>query len=152
MKKLFIAWAILTISVPSKSQTCDERVDKLLQTMGSFSAATLYNTYAVIGSIGDGFGHDAYDAVTVNDLMDAQKKLADNLVKVFLDLKEQKIIQTQADIDYANTAITILNGLKIQAQLMEDYANTKKQQKLNEYDVQRKKNWSAISKLMGIPE
>ncbi len=152
MKKLFIILVILVTSISLSAQTCEQRLEKLLEATGSFSAATMYNTYAAIGSIGDGYGHDAYDAVTVNDLLDAQKKLADNLMKVFRDLKDEKTFSSQSDIDYANAAINILNGLKSQAQLMEDYVNTKKQQKLNDYNTQRKKNWSAISKLMGIKE
>jgi len=152
MKNVLVALAVLIVSASARSQSCEEKVEKLLQTVGSFSAATLYNTYAAIGSIGDGYGHDAYDAVTVSDLLDAQKKLADNLTRVLRELIDQKTLQNQSDIDYTNKTISILNGLKIQAQLMDDYVTTKRQQKLNDYDAQRKKNWAAISKLMGVEE
>ena len=54
--------------------------------------------------------------------------------------------------DYAGSVITILKGLKKQAQLLEDYANNKTRQKQEAYEAQRKQNWSSISNLMGIPE
>jgi len=152
MKRILSFLFILFITANVFSQTCEERNEKLLQAVGSFSAATLYNTYATIGSISDGFGKDVYDALTVGNLMDAQKKLMDNLAGVLNRLVEEKTAVTASDIHYCQNAVTILEGLKKQATLLDDYANTKRQNKLSEYDDQRRKNWSAISKLMGIAE
>ena len=100
MKKIFFAF-LLTASVNSFSQPCEEREVKLQQAMVSFSSALMYNTYGVIGSIADAYVKNAYNAEMVDQLMNAQKK---------------------------------------------------KQQKKEAYDEQRKNNWSALSKLMGIKE
>jgi hypothetical protein len=152
MKKIsFLLMAFFLVG-SAYSQTCDQRVEKLLSAVGSFSASTFYNTYATIGSIGDGYGHDAYDGETVNNLLDAQIKLMDNLVNVFRSLLSESIVKNQTDIDYADQSITLLQGLKKQAQLMEEYVNSRKNNKLDEYQVQRKKNWATISKMMGLDE
>ena len=150
MKKWFVAVTALILSSVSFGQTCEQRETKLLEAVGSFSAAMLYNTYGVIGSIVDGYAHDAYQAERVNNLLDAQKKLMDNLVKVFEELKEGGILTAADDMNYATAAITIMKGLKLQAQFMLDYMkdNTKKSQ--DAYDAQRTKNWKDISKLMGL--
>lgn len=152
MRKHIIALFLLTASISGFSQTCEERENKLLEAFGGFSAGMLYNTYGLIGSISDGYTHDAYDAVTLSDLMDAQKKVADNLVKVLEELKNGGYLKDKKDQDFAGTVINILKGLKKQAQLLEDYAGNKSRQKQDAYEDQRKQNWSAISKLMGIEE
>ena len=152
MKTIIFLFIITLITYSAQAQTCETRVNKLLVAVGSFSASTLYNTYAALGSIADGFGHDVYDAETVSNLVDAQLRMLDNLIKVMDELKTEKTLQTDSDITYANQSIDIMKGLKKQGQLMEEYVNTRKQARLDEYDAQRKKNWSAINKLMGIDE
>jgi hypothetical protein len=152
MKKIILAVFILTAPFYSISQTCEERENKLLEVFGGFSAGMLYNTYGLIGAISDGYAHDAYDALTVSDLMSAQKKVADNLVKVLEDLKNGGYLNDKKDQDFAGSLINILKGLKKQAQLLEDIADNKSRQKQEAYETQRKQNWSAISKLMGIEE
>jgi len=152
MRKYIIALFLLPVSISSISQSCGERENKLLEAFGGFSAGFLYNTYGLIGSISDGYTHEAYDAVTVAELMDAQIKVADNLVKVLDELKNGGFINDTKDQNFAGSVITILKGLKKQANLLEDYADNKSRQKQEAYEEQRKQNWSAISKLMGIEE
>jgi hypothetical protein len=152
MRKHIIALFLLTASISSFSQTCEERENKLLETFGGFSAGLLYNTYGLIGSISDGYAHETYDAATMSDLMDAQKKVTDNLVKMLEELKNGGYLKDIKDQDYASSVINILKGLKKQAQLLENYADNKSRQNQEAYDEQRKQNWSAISKLMGIEE
>jgi hypothetical protein len=67
-------------------------------------------------------------------------------------LKNEGYLKDVKDQEYAVSIITILKGLKKQAQLLEDYTDNKSRQKQEAYDAQRKQNWSAISKLMGIDE
>ncbi len=152
MKKIIFISSLLCLTAVSQAQTCEDREKKLTEAIGSFSAAALYNTYATIGSIGDAFGHDAYDAVTVSDLLTAQIKTMDNLMIVMQALIDQKTLTGATDTLYMHQAIEVLKGLKTQAQFMDQYADTRRQQKLNEYEVQRKKNWSSLSKLMGVKE
>jgi hypothetical protein len=152
MRKHIVIFFLLTGSIHSFSQTCEERESKMLEAFGGFSAALLYNTYGLIGSISDGFTHDAYDPLTVSDLMVAQKKVADNLVKVMEELKNGGFLQDNKDQDFAGSIIIILKGLKKQAQLLEDYSDNKSRQIQDAYEDQRKQNWSAISRLMGIKE
>ena len=152
MKKFFIALSMLAVSSTGFCQTCEQRETQLAQAIAGLSAGLLYNTYGVIGSIADAYVKDTYKKETVDDLMNAQKNLADNLVKMMQGLVKDSILNNQADRNYLISAISILNGLKKQAQLLQEFAQTNNQQKQEGYDDQRKKNWSAISKLMGIKE
>jgi hypothetical protein len=152
MKKIICTFSILLISITSFSQTCEERESKLLEAMGSFSAAAMYNSYGVVGSIADGFGGEVYKAEMVNSLLNAQIALCNNLVKVMDSLKTANILTTQSDKNYATDAIEIFNGLKNQANLFLDYIKDKSQQKMDDYSNQRDKNWKDLCKLMGIKE
>jgi hypothetical protein len=153
VKKLIVSLSILFLSSFAMGQTtCEQREAKLLEGFGSFSAGLLYNTYGVIGSISDGYMHDAYNAESATNLLDAQKRLMDNLVKVLEDLKAGSYLSDQTDIDYATSAAEILKGLKTQAQLMTDYIKTNSASKQSDYSKQREKNWKQIAKLMGIEE
>ena len=145
-----IVLLMLVMTTSIGAQTCEQREEKLKSSLASFSAAVLYNTYGLIGSISDGFGQDVYNDETAINLLDAQNKLMDNLVRVLDELNKTHL--PEKDSIYINSASNILRGLKKQSELMQDYCNNKRQQKLNAYEEQRKKNWSDISKLMGVKE
>lgn len=152
MKKIFFALLVLIISVNSFSQTCEEREDKLLSAVGGFSAGLLYNTYGLIGSVADAFGKDAYSAETVTDLMNAQKNMADNIIKMLDGLIKDNALKDENDKNYVTATKEIIAGLKKQAEILADYAKTNSSQQQRAYEQQRQKNWKDISKLMGIEE
>lgn len=151
MKKLLLLCGIIAVTLSVKAQPVEEN-KKLLHAFTSFSAATLYNTYGIIGSIGDGFGADVYDAETTKNLLNAQKDLMDNLVKVLEDLKSSGALTDSVNINYATSSITIMKNLKEQARLMVEYALTKKRKILDAYEKLRTDSWKDISRLMGIKE
>lgn len=152
MIKIGLLFTCLFLCLAGPCQHCGVKEKKLLETFGGFSAAFLYNTYGMIGGIGDAYGQKAYDAETVNDLMDAQVKLIENLVKLVGTIENDSILSEEKDQHYAKGLIEILNGLKMQARLLQDYVRKKSRQKSDEYEEQGKKNWSAISRLMGVQE
>jgi hypothetical protein len=152
MKKISIWLLAISFSISCYSQTCEQKLDKLLESTGSLSAALLYNTYGLIGSISDGFSHEGYDAKTVVDLLDFQNRLLDNLTKVFDGLISENYLANQSDRDFANSAINILKGLKKQSQLMQDYTKNQTIKIQQDYEAQRTKNWKDISALTGIKD
>jgi hypothetical protein len=152
MKKIIIAISFISIHYITNAQTCEEREEKLLSTVGGFSAGLVYNTYGLIGSVADGYSKDAYSPETVSDLMNAQKKMADNLVKMIQGLINENSLKENRDKNYMLALMEVIQGLKKQAELLIDYSTTNSGQKQRAYEEQRKKSWSAISKLMGIEE
>ena len=48
MKKIILICTLAILSLNSFSQTCEEREEKLLTTIGGVSATMLYNTYVLI--------------------------------------------------------------------------------------------------------
>jgi hypothetical protein len=153
MKQLLLSIVFLITLSPCFSQkTCEQREKKLLEGFGSFSAGFLYNTYGLIGSITDGYIHKAYSKDDAYDLLEAQKKLADNMTKMLNGLKTDSTFQDQKNINYVTDAAKIIEGLKKQASLIQEYTRSRKQKELDAYEEQRKKNWKDVSTLMGIEE
>lgn len=152
MKKILVALCMLAVTSSSFAQTCEEREDKLLGIMGSLSAGFLYNTYGLIGSLADGYGHDAYDATTVTDLLNAQKKLSDNMIGLFEKAINENAFKDLKDKDYLVASISIIKGFKTQIELLLKVVKNNSQNNLDNYDTQRNKNWKDLSKLMGIKE
>lgn len=152
MRNILVAGLMLLATVTSYSQPAGEADKKLLQAFNAFSAATLYNTYGLIGSIGDGFGADVYDAETARNLLNAQKDLMDNLVKLSDELSASGVMKDSASQGYLRSATAIMKDLKEQARLLAEYTKDKKRKILDAYEKQRNENWKAISRLMGVPE
>ena len=152
MKNHLILFFGLILTLSSFSQTCEEREPKLISAIGSFSAATLYNTYGLIGSISDAYAEQIYDAPKVNNLLDAQVKLIDNLIKVLESLEISKSFTASTDKEYCSAAIEVFKGLKKQANSMQDYSRNKTERKLKSYEKQRDENWKSLSKHMGIEQ
>ena len=152
MKKVLTLLLMSLLLLHARSQTCEQREKVQVSTIGSFSAAFLYNTYGMIGSLADGFGHDAYDEETMTGLLNAQTKLLDNMTQVMEKLFLGNNLQDSVDANYARNTATLLQGLKKQVQHLQEYVNSKSKQKLDAFHVQQDKNWKAISKLMGIKD
>ena len=152
MKRIVTFLCIILLLNTANGQTCEQREKELLNTIGGFSAGLLYNTFGLIGSISDGFIHDAYDEGTVSDLLNAQNKLLDHMANTMENLVKGQYLTDSVDIRYAGSAALVLKGLKKQSELLMDYAKTKSKPKSDAYEAQRTRNWKEISKLMGLKD
>lgn len=152
MKKILVGLCMMATTLTGFTQTCEEREDELLVVMGSLSAGFLYNTYGLIGSIADGYGHDVYNASTVTDLLTAQNKLADNMIALLEQKVRENIFKAESNKNYMTNSVSIIKGLKAQIDLFLKLVKNKNQKNLDAYDEQRTKNWKDLSKLMGIEE
>lgn len=150
--KHFLIILCLAFSIPASSQTCEERESKLLELNGSLSAGFIYNTYAVIGALADGFGHDVYDKESITDLFAAQRKMASNMVEVLQETISKNILKDQEDKDYVRSSVVIVKNFITQIDLFLKYVQNKTQKNLNAFQAERTQNWKQISKLMGIKE
>ena len=152
MKEIITVFTMLAFSFTSFSQTCEEREQKLLESIGTLSAGFFYNTYGLIGSLADGYEHDAYSASTVTDLLNAQNKLAGNMIIYLEKMVSDNILKDQEDKDYVTSSANLLKGFKTQIGLLLTLVNSKTQKNINAYEEQRNKNWKELSRMMGIDE
>ena len=130
MKKIFAFTSLLILCTNSFSQTCEQKKEKLFGVTEAFSAGFLYNTYGLIGSIADGHTADAYDPQTTVDLLEAQKRMCDNMIKIVDELQAGNTLDDKNDSAYISGVVTTVKGLKKQAELLLSYVKTKAKQKL----------------------
>jgi hypothetical protein len=152
MKKTILCCALLTISVLSFSQTCEEREGKLLEVTGALSAGFVYNTYLAIGGTADNFVSKQYDSSFCKTLLVEQLALVSSIQKTFKETSDKNLVKDEADKLFFADMDKVLNGLKKQAQYFIDYVAIKSTDKMELYDNQRKANWAGISKLLGLDD
>lgn len=142
---------LLAISATGFTQTCEEREQKLLETIGSLSALYIYNTYTTIGSICDGAVKEVYTDSFATAVLEEQKGMLDMVIGKMNGLVKNKTLKDPSDVNYVNNMIPLLTGLKKQAQAYIGYMQTKEATYKSEYSNTRKSNWKSICELMDIP-
>lgn len=150
MRKTLLFILLFAFGANVQAQMTAAQEKKLLRTVGGLSAAYLYNAYSSIGSVADGFSGGVYTEKETTDILDNQKQMCNNLIKMLNELIDEKVLNDQLDVDFMKTTISIVTGLKNQAQYYEDYIDNKNDDRKAKYDDQRKENWKGISKVLGI--
>ena len=150
MRKIIFFILLFAVGANAQAQMTAEQEKKMLRAVGGLSAAYLYNAYSSIGSVADGFSGGVYTEKETTDILDNQKQMCNNLIKMLNELIDEKVLNDQLDVDFMKTTIGIVNGLKNQAQYYEDYISNKNDDRKNKYDDQRKENWKGISKILGL--
>lgn len=150
MKRMILLIGIL-FSATCFSQTNDQRENKLLESLGTLASAYIYNTYITIGSMHDGLAGKIYsDSLTIS-VLEEQQSMLDVVIKSFNTLLKEKALKDVNDVNYVNSLLPLLSGLKGQAQADIDYLNTKNAGKSAEYSRLRMSNWKAICVMLNIP-
>ena len=149
-------WILLSVIFLSGfelySQDTNDKENKQFELFNNFSTAYLFNTYALIGSLADGFDHDAYDESTVTDLLNAQKKLASGLA-IELDKKlKDTVFTSEKRKQYLDSFRKILDEFNLQIDLFLKFVRNNSKKNEDAYITQRKKSWIDISNLVGIKD
>lgn len=152
MRKLLLFFLFSAFFFTTKAQQSGEREPKLIELLNSYSAGFLYNTYGLIGSIADGFTAEAWPASQATDLLDAQKKLAENMSVQLEKMISEGAFEKEKDRNYMSSVSRLLRGLGMQAGLLTNLVNNKNRKTTEAYEKQRDQNWKDLSKLMGIKE
>jgi hypothetical protein len=151
MKTFILSAIIMAASTHLYAQESTERENKLFELFNNFSTAYLFNTYGLIGSIADGFGHEVYDEKTTMELLSAQKKLASDLV-VLLEKKLTDDLFDAKKKEYLLSFTQIIKEFNVQIDLFFKVVKNNTKKNLYPYYEQRKKSWKDISTLVGIKD
>ncbi len=152
MKKIILICTLAILSFNSFSQTCEEREEKLLTTIGGVSAIMLYNTYVLIDVAKDAFLKKIYETEKVTQVMNSQKGMFDFLIKTFEDNLKEKAFAKEDDKNFIESLTESIKGLKNQAVLLLKITEDNSASNTEAYTKQKEKNWTAISTLLGISE
>ncbi|MBI3138822.1 MAG: hypothetical protein HYZ15_09580 [Sphingobacteriales bacterium] len=151
MKKILFTLSLLVITLSGFTQTCEEREGKLLEMVGSLSSLYIYNTYTTIGSVCDGAVKEVYTDSFATAILEEQKGMLDLVIEKMNGLVMNKTLKDPSDVNYVNSLVPLLTGLKKQAQAYIDYMQTKEDSHKTLYSTARKSNWKSICEIMDIP-
>ena len=145
--------SLILISHQSFSQqNCDESERNSNAIIAALSAGFLYNTYALIGSLADGYETNAFDEATLVDLLDAQKQMARNMSTLFEKQDTDPNLQELGRKEYMRSLTTIIKEFELQMNLLVKMVQNKSRKNIEAYTTQRSKSWKDISKLMGVKD
>ncbi len=157
MKIFLISSGIFLLSFTSKAQDslqtksdCDQREAMLVETMNTLSAGFLYNTYAVIGSISDGFQSDTYDGKMSFSLLTAQKKMLDGTIIILQRSLDNNLYRNDVNKMYTVNYIGILKGFNAQIDMLQKIVKNNTKKNIDVYSGLRNESWAQMNTLMGI--
>ncbi|MCL1864774.1 MAG: hypothetical protein FWF73_03070 [Spirochaetes bacterium] len=123
--------------------------DLALETVGAMGGSNIYLTYLSIGIIADCYGNGIYEKEQTISLISSIEGQA-KVQKDYLD-KWSKSKETSADDKaFIKRMIGCYNLLLEEAKYLKEYANTKKDSAVKNFDAKRQQAWKDISELLGL--
>ena len=151
MRKISVLIICMMLAATTiQAQSCEDKKSRLLELTGSLSATLIYNTYLVIGSVGDGYQHEVYDSAQVEIIMKEQADMLTSNIKSLDELLTKKIFDDEDDKRFVTDINTIFKGLKEQANLLIDYVRKDSETIANQFQEKRLSNWQKIKILLGL--
>jgi len=127
--------------------------DSMLESVGSLSAVALYNSFLVIGGVGDGYADAYFSEEYVTESMAEQISFMSSLSEQMQKLVDSGELVDPSDIAFISEEISVFAGLQRQASYLKDYvSNGFLESDFNAYDGQRLQNWDDISRILGLDE
>jgi hypothetical protein len=124
--------------------------DAMLEAFGASLGMMLYNTYLAIGSVGDAYEAEAYDAATVTALMDEQMNSMSTVGGQLRQLDDVLVLEDEADRVFVRDAVLVIDDLNSMARHMKAYANSLATADADAFQSARSGAWGKIAVLLGI--
>jgi hypothetical protein len=124
----------------------------MLEAFGGTLGMMLYNTYLAIGSVGDGFESEAFDAATVGQLMDEQINSMATVGEQLKKLDDPLVLEDESDRSFVRDAMLAMNDLSDMASHLKTYAGSKEDTAAEAFQTSRTNAWGRIAVLLGIEE
>jgi len=137
-----------TTTTTTKTTTSTKKKSSNLELIGMLGGQSVYNMYLVIGAIADNFASGTYEAETAEQLLDVQVLFSERIAENFRTLlSEQELVESDKEV--LNDMLKIYSGLQKQAKFAKAFINGD-EDAATDFESQRKKNWAAISDLLGL--
>ncbi|MFZ5551778.1 MAG: hypothetical protein ACOZCO_01580 [Bacteroidota bacterium] len=137
--------AVILTSREAKSQ-CESEI---LDSYGAVSSMYLYNTYIVIGSVGDGFEKGVYDAAYTKLIMNEQISAADNIISGYKAVLATGTITREDSVTLKEMA-DCCELLKAEATALNVYADDSSAINGDKFQEKRKAAWAKIAEILGF--
>jgi hypothetical protein len=127
-----------------------ERESLHLNTIGTYSAGFVLQSYGYIGVLADVLSQKVYDSEMVSSMLGETVTFLKNANQQ-LNLYQDKSLQiSQADQQFINGISQIIKELTIEAEALSDFAKSHNQADLDRFEASRKQAWAGIKKTLGV--
>jgi|GEM_PF-3098912 hypothetical protein len=145
-----IATLLLSVQTPAfaagvTAAPADEG-DQYRRTIGLLSAAYLFQTFTVIGAVGDGFAKKAYTEEKARGLLSVSLKLTISVADAFEAMKKMKLPATDRKAVIELNEVAEL--LVVEAKALSAYIRSEDKSDFRKYNKARKNVWDRLSKLL----
>ncbi|MGI8978725.1 MAG: hypothetical protein ACR2FY_05835 [Pirellulaceae bacterium] len=148
----FLALLALPILGRAQDQKKEEepKTDDRLVCIGALAGAHIYTTYGYVGGVADAYAHDVYKAEKVQDLMKEVIGLADVSVKQLKTVRNGNLVD--ADKKVLDDVVEVYGLLQEEAIALSDYTKSKDNDDLQKFEKARTAAWPKIKGVLRIKD
>ncbi|MDR1656425.1 MAG: hypothetical protein LBT47_02565 [Deltaproteobacteria bacterium] len=121
-----------------------------LNTIGTYSAGFVLQSYGYIGVLADVFSQNIYDPSIVRSMLGETITYLNNARKQLVDYQTLQIPLSKTDLSFIDSISDILADLLIEAEALRDFTESHKADDLKRFNDSRQNAWTRIKKLLDV--
>lgn len=121
-----------------------------LNTIGTYSAGFVLQSYGYIGVLSDVFSQQIYDGDMVRSMLGETITYLNNAHNQLMYYKSPEVKLPKADLDFIATIGDIINDLVGEAEALSAFTQTLQDEDLERFRVARQNAWKKIKTLLGV--
>jgi hypothetical protein len=149
------AGAQAEVQVPSAPQTIPDADNMLreahhLNTIGTYSAGFVLQSYGYIGVLADVFSQHIYDPDMVRSMLGETITYLNNARSQLLYYQSPEVRLPKADLDFIDSISNIINDLIAEAEALSDFTQSLQEDDLARFQKARQDAWARIKKTLRV--
>lgn len=121
-----------------------------LNTIGTYSAGFVLQSYGYIGVLADVFSQRIYDPDEVRSMLGETITYLNNARNQLLYYQSPGVRLPKADLDFIDTVSNIINDLVSEAEALSAFTESLQEEDLQRFQAARQDAWSKIKRLLAV--
>ncbi|MDR2444188.1 MAG: hypothetical protein LBE31_11810 [Deltaproteobacteria bacterium] len=121
-----------------------------LNTIGTYSAGFVLQSFGYIGVLADVFSQHIYDPDMVRSMLGETITYLNNARRQLVDYQTLQIPLSKTDLDFIDSISDILADLVAEAEALRSFTESLNQEDLKKYNKARESAWNKIKKLLDV--
>jgi hypothetical protein len=121
-----------------------------LNTIGTYSAGFVLQSYGYIGVLADVFSQQIYEPDVVRSMLGETITYLNNARNQLLYYQSPDVRLPKADLDFIDGISNIINDLVLEAEALSAFTESLQESDLLRFQDARQKAWTKIKRLLGV--
>ncbi|MDR1084106.1 MAG: hypothetical protein LBP22_04425 [Deltaproteobacteria bacterium] len=135
---------------PADSPGSAERESLHLNTIGTYSAGFVLQSFGYIGVLADVLSQGVYEPEMVSSMLGETITFLKNANQQLTLYQDKNLQISQADQKFIIGISEIIRDLTAEAEALSSFAQSRKQEDLERFEAARKQAWAGIKKTLGV--